>query len=145
MSGGDHNWKSKVVLLHGHGLKNDYGKLCSFKGAYVAKRHTWFRKHLRTSLLGTWDMSDDLDICICSSGFYFGFPFANQTVYRSATYLAKDDTVASINKEKPSTKMYDQLLNLVSGTLTELPNETFQDEQVLQILEAKQKKNPCFF
>ncbi|TXG46304.1 hypothetical protein EZV62_028197 [Acer yangbiense] len=62
----------------------------------------------------------DLEICICSLGFYFGFPFANQTaVYRSATYLAKDDTVASINKEKPSTKMYDRLLNLASGTLAE--------------------------
>ena len=46
MSGGDHNWKSKVVLLHG--LKNDSGKLSSFKGAYLAKRHTWFRKHVRS-------------------------------------------------------------------------------------------------
>ncbi|KAK1557452.1 hypothetical protein Q3G72_024895 [Acer saccharum] len=109
MSGGDYNWKSKVVLLHG--LKNDSGKLSCFKGAYVAKRHTWFRKHLRSIAY--------LDICICSVGFYFGFPFANQTVYRSATYLAKDDTVAFINKEKPSIKMYDRLLNLASGALAE--------------------------
>ncbi|KAK1548991.1 hypothetical protein Q3G72_035101 [Acer saccharum] len=32
---------------------------------------------------------------------------------------AKDDTVAPIDKEKPSTKMYGRLLNLASGTLTE--------------------------
>ncbi|TXG47623.1 hypothetical protein EZV62_026917 [Acer yangbiense] len=32
---------------------------------------------------------------------------------------AKDDTVAFINKEKPSIKMYDHLLNLASGALAE--------------------------
>ncbi|KAK0580163.1 hypothetical protein LWI29_037313 [Acer saccharum] len=34
----------------------------------------------------------------------------------------RDDTVASINKEKPSTKMYDRLLNLASVTLAEICN-----------------------
>ena len=33
---------------------------------------------------------------------------------------AKDDIVAYINKEKPSIKMYDQLLNLASGALAEV-------------------------
>ena len=70
MSGGDHNWKSKVVLLHG--LKNDSGKLSSFKGAYVAKRHTWFRKHVRSIacifvLMGFFFFLDSLMVSIFDS------------------------------------------------------------------------------
>ena len=70
MSGGDYNWKSKVVLLHG--LKNDSGKLNSFKGAYVAKRHMWFRKHLRSIacmfvLMGFFFFLDSLMVSIFDS------------------------------------------------------------------------------
>ncbi|KAI9198583.1 hypothetical protein LWI28_018623 [Acer negundo] len=120
MSGGDHNWKSKVVLLHGHGLKNDSGKLSSFKGAYVAKRHTWFRKHVRLIacifvLMGFFFLLDSLMVSIFDS-----INLHNTSNSKNSKGLkAKDDTVAYINKEKPSIKMYDRLLNLASGALAE--------------------------
>ncbi|KAK1551913.1 hypothetical protein Q3G72_007133 [Acer saccharum] len=118
MSGGDHNWKSKVVLLHG--LKNDSGKLSSFKGAYVVKKHTWFRKHVRSIacifvLMGFFFFLDSLMVSIFDS-----INLHNTSTSKNSKGLkAKDDTVAYINKEKPPIKMYVRLLNLASGALAE--------------------------
>lgn len=70
MFGGDHNWKSKVVLLHD--LKNDSGKLSSFKGANIAKRQLWFRKHVQSIacmvlLIGFFVFLDSLMVSISDS------------------------------------------------------------------------------
>ncbi|KAL5835456.1 hypothetical protein ACOSQ4_014953 [Xanthoceras sorbifolium] len=119
MSGGDHNWKSKVVLLHG--LKNDSGKLSSFKGAYVGKRHTWFRKHVRSIAcmfiwLGFFFFLDSLMVSIFDS-----INLQNTSTSKYSKGLkAKDNTVAYINNEKPPIGMYGRLLNLASSALAEV-------------------------
>ncbi|KAH7571949.1 hypothetical protein JRO89_XS04G0172400 [Xanthoceras sorbifolium] len=118
MSGGDHNWKSKVVLLHG--LKNDSGKFSSFKGSYVGKRHTWFRKHVRSIacmfvLLGFFFFLDSLMVSIFDS-----INLQNtSTSKNSKGPKAKDNIVAYINNEKPPIEMYGRLLNLASSALAE--------------------------
>lgn len=70
LSGGDNNWKTKVVLLHG--LKNEYGQLGSCKGVYVGKRHIWFRKHVRPiafmfALMGSLFLLDSFMVSIFDS------------------------------------------------------------------------------
>lgn len=69
-SGGDYNWNSKVVMLHG--LKSDSGKFSSYKGAYVGKKHMWFRKHVRSIacmfvLAGFFFLLDSLMVSIFDS------------------------------------------------------------------------------
>lgn len=48
ISGGDYNWNRTLLL---HGLKNEPPKFGACKGVYVGKKHTWFRKHVRSVVL----------------------------------------------------------------------------------------------
>ncbi|KAL5839324.1 hypothetical protein ACOSQ3_012031 [Xanthoceras sorbifolium] len=101
-----------------------YGQLLNLASSALAetefkreKSNFWEEPYRQASVLGETIVL--LYSWFSSLGFYFCSPFANQTVYRSATYLAKDDTVAYINNEKPPIEMYGQLLNLASSALAE--------------------------
>ena len=69
ISGGDYNWNRKLLL---HGLKNEPAKFGACKGVYVGKKHTWFRKHLRSAvfmfgLMGFLFLLDSLMVSIFDS------------------------------------------------------------------------------
>ncbi|KAH9749069.1 O-fucosyltransferase 8 [Citrus sinensis] len=118
MSGGDHNWNSKVVLLNG--LKSDSGKFSSScKGAHVGKRHMWFHKNVRSIayifvLVGFFFLLDSLMVSIFDS-----INLQHSSTSKNSKGLKDDRKVAHTNKEKLPVKMYGRLLSLASSALTE--------------------------
>ncbi|KAA8519637.1 hypothetical protein F0562_013918 [Nyssa sinensis] len=115
MLGGEYHW-NKAVLLHG--LKNGPVKFSPCKGVYVAKRHLWFRKHLRSIIL-TFVLMGFLFI-LDSLMFSIFYPTVLQSsLPPSKSIGTKESRTAFIDKGKTSVQMYDRLLNLAFSSLAE--------------------------
>ncbi|KAA8519635.1 hypothetical protein F0562_013920 [Nyssa sinensis] len=115
MLGGEYHW-NKAVLLHG--LKNGPVKFSPCKGVYVAKRHLWFRKHLRSIIL-TFVLIGFLFL-LDSLMFSIFYPTVLQSSLPSSKSIGtKESRTAFIDKGKTSVQMYDRLLNLAFSSLAE--------------------------
>ncbi|XP_021907650.1 uncharacterized protein At1g04910 isoform X2 [Carica papaya] len=116
ISGGDHKWNSKAVLLQG--LKNDHGKFSSYKGVHVEKRHTWLQKNLRAIAVM---LSVICFIFLLDSLMMSMFDLVNLQSNSSlnSSIWAKDGVSYISSKEKLPVQMYGRLLSLASNSLAE--------------------------
>ncbi|EOY27967.1 O-fucosyltransferase family protein isoform 1 [Theobroma cacao] len=111
--GGENYWNSKAALLHG--LKADSGKFTPCKGVYVGKRHTWFRRNVKSIaftvvLIAFLFLLDSLMVSI----------FGSINLQSSTNSTSREeDSVAYIHEERPTVQMYGRLLNLASTALAE--------------------------
>ncbi|KAL4335818.1 hypothetical protein GQ457_07G029700 [Hibiscus cannabinus] len=114
--GGDNYGNSKVVLLPG--LKDDSGKLNPCKGVYVGKKHTWFRRNVKSIafmllLMVFLFLLDSLMVSL----------FASINLQGSSTSRIsngrEEDRAAYTREERPTVHMYGRLLNLATGALEE--------------------------
>ncbi|CAK7350400.1 unnamed protein product [Dovyalis caffra] len=118
LSGGDSNWKTKVVLLHD--LKTEYGKLGSCKAVYVGKRHLWFRKHVKSiafmfALMGSLFLLDSFMVSLFDS-----INLQNSSPSRTSSGLKGDrHRTAYVKEEEPPVQMYGRLQNLAYSALAE--------------------------
>ncbi|XP_017978410.1 PREDICTED: uncharacterized protein At1g04910 isoform X2 [Theobroma cacao] len=112
--GGENYWNSKAALLHG--LKADSGKFTPCKGVYVGKRHTWFRRNVKSIaftvvLIAFLFLLDSLMVSI----------FGSINLQSSTNSTSREeDSVAYIHEERPTVQMYGRLLNLASTALAEV-------------------------
>ncbi|KAK6264590.1 hypothetical protein SCA6_020024 [Theobroma cacao] len=111
--GGENYWNSKAALLHG--LKADSGKFTACKGVYVGKRHTWFRRNVKSIaftvvLIAFLFLLDSLMVSIFGS---INLQSSTNSTRR------EEDSVAYIHEERPTVQMYGRLLNLASTALAE--------------------------
>ncbi|CBI30704.3 hypothetical protein VitviT2T_015228 [Vitis vinifera] len=114
ISGGDYNWNRNLLL---HGLKNEPAKFGACKGVYVGKKHTWFRKHVRSvvfmfGLMGFLFLLDSLMVSIFDS-----MNLQGSSAPIKSSGLKEDKSYP--NEEKSPVLMYDRLLNLASSALAE--------------------------
>ncbi|XP_021293843.1 uncharacterized protein At1g04910 isoform X2 [Herrania umbratica] len=134
--GGENYWNSKVVLLHG--LKADSGKFTPCKGVYVGKRHTWFRRNVKSIafmvvLMAFLFLLDSLVVSNVGS--------INLQIRTNST-SREEDSVAFLHEERPTVQMYGRLLNLASTALAEVlkqDNVNFWEEPYPQASKWK----PC--
>ncbi|XP_039049050.1 O-fucosyltransferase 8-like isoform X2 [Hibiscus syriacus] len=142
--GGDNYGNSKVVLLHG--LKDDSGKLNPCKGVYVGKKHTWFRRNVKSISFMLLFMALMLLLMV----FLFLLDslmvslFASVNLQGSSTSRysngSEEDRTAYAHEERPSVHMYSRLLNLASGSLAEeFKKDSLRDEPYYQT----SKWRPC--
>ncbi|OMO65400.1 GDP-fucose protein O-fucosyltransferase [Corchorus olitorius] len=117
--GGENYWNSKLVLLHG--LKDDSGKLITpCKGVYGGKRHTWFRRNVKSLaflflLMAFFFLLDSLMVSIFGSMNLH----SSSTTTNSRDPEAKGEGLGYVHEERPTVQMYGRLLNLASSALAE--------------------------
>ncbi|KAK9022826.1 hypothetical protein V6N11_003065 [Hibiscus sabdariffa] len=114
--GGDNYGNSKVVLLHG--LKDDSGKLNPCKDVYVGKKHTWFRRNVKSIafmllLMVFLFLLDSLMV-----SFFASINLQGSSTSRTSNGR-EEDRAAYTCEERPTVHMYGRLLNLATGALAE--------------------------
>ncbi|KAD3068818.1 hypothetical protein R6Q59_017185 [Mikania micrantha] len=118
ISGGVYQW-DKFELFHG--LNSNSMKLGSFKGGYVGKRHTWFRKHFSSIVF-----TAALMIFLFLLDSLIGSIFEPSVIQSNSTLNFFSSDKFGDNGGKNGVQMYDRLTEMASSALVE--RELKQDE-----------------